>query len=330
MTVEQSFQPVSLEMLRLDELVDFDIYFRAAPEQPLVLYREKCLPFTEEARARLVKAGIKRVYVLSDQEELLHDYIERNLAAILTDARLEPREKSGILYTSVSHLVQDALKDPRAGDVIPRSEQIVLNTCNFLFNQKGALEYLMKVSSFDYYTYTHSVNVFVFSLALAQHVFPADDDLMEFGLGAVLHDIGKSQVDPAIVNCRGNLTAEQFEEMKKHTVYGYDLLVGHGNVGPIALDVTRHHHEKLDGSGYPDGLRGEAISEFSRIVTLTDIFDALTTRRSYRQPMSSYPALAFMRDEMGDALDRRLFEALVRLIGDPTAPPTMKRRHFAS
>jgi len=328
MTLLESFQPVPLDVLRLDQIAGFDIYIRVDPEKPLVLYREKALPFTRGTRARLVKNGVRRVYIHVDQQQEYRQYVERNLGAILADPRLEPSEKGGVLYNSVTGLIEDTLKEPRAPEVVPRSKEMVRNTCKYLFEQKGALEHLMRVSSFDYYTYTHSVNVFVFSLSLFGRVYFRDDDLMDFGLGALLHDIGKSAVDPAVTSCKGKLTPGQFEEMKKHTIYGHQILTEHGSVGSIPLDVTLHHHEKLDGSGYPDGLKGDEITEFARMVTIADIFDALTTRRTYKDAMNSYPALAFMKNEMGHHLDARLYETFVLMMGHPAGAPKLKVRHM--
>jgi HD-GYP domain-containing protein (c-di-GMP phosphodiesterase class II) len=96
----------------------------------------------------------------------------------------------------------------------------------------------------------------------------------------------------------------------------------HGGLADVALDVTRHHHEKLSGSGYPDGLAGGEILPPVRICTIADIFDALTTRRSYKDAMGSFPALKLMRDELLDEIDRDLFQIFVEMMANPRGKPS--------
>jgi len=185
----------------------------------------------------------------------------------------------------------------------------------FVFGQRDAFENLLKVTSYDYYTYTHCVNVFMFSIALAQSMGYSAHDVQSLGNGALLHDVGKCMVDPDIVNCRGKLSQEQWLQMKLHPVHGHTLLKRQGMRNSVILDVTRHHHEKLSGAGYPDGLGPSDISDGARIVAIADIFDALTTRRSYKEAINSFPALKLMREEMVKDIDADIFRAFVALMG---------------
>ncbi|MBN2310734.1 MAG: HD domain-containing protein [Candidatus Hydrogenedentes bacterium] len=315
---EEAFNPIPVNSLRLDTVAEFDIYLKPGGPGRFVLYREKNLEFTEEDKARLEASGIDEVYIPESQDAAYRRYVERNLGAILSDERVEPATKSGILYTSLVGVVSDVLHDPRSGEVVPRSESVVKHTCQFLYEQEGAFSNLMRVTAYDYYTYTHSVDVFVYSLALAQRALPRDQVLQDFGLGALLHDIGKSLIDPAIINCKGKLTDAQFVEMKKHPAYGHEILLEQGGVGPVSLDMVRHHHEKFNGSGYPDGLRKDGIAPQTRILAIADIFDALTTRRPYKAALGSFSALKLMKDEMGDELDTDLFCVFVNMMGHPS------------
>ena len=314
---QTAFRPVSLRVLRLEEVADFAIYTHVREGDRYVLYRERSLPFTQEAKARLIEAGVERVYVTAAERRHYLQYVERNLNAILDDGAVPPEEKAGLLYESLVNVVEDVLADPRAGDVIPRSRNVVESSCKFLYGHTDALAHLMKVVSFDYYTFTHSVNVFVFAMALAQRVFPKERLMNEFGMGALLHDLGKSRIDPAIVNAKGRLTPEQFDTIKLHPVYSYELLKERPGIHPVTLDMARHHHERIQGGGYPDAISGDAVIREVRALTIADIFDALTTRRSYKDPMKSFHALKLMRDEMQDQVDPELFVEFVRLIGKP-------------
>jgi HD-GYP domain-containing protein (c-di-GMP phosphodiesterase class II) len=303
-SVAERYLSIRLASLRVDSVTDFDIYLNVGAGLEPVLYRERNLPFTVEAQSRLLENGVEQLFVDKRQEKEYRRYVEQNLAAIVADPKVEAPVKSEMLYYSARGLMEDVMADPRAGEMIPRSRTFVANTCEFLLSERRAFHHLLRVTSYDYYTYTHSVNVFVFSVALAQRAgFTKPDELKRF--------------DPEIVNCRGRLDAAQWEEMRKHPVYGYDILREQGVTNPIVLDVVRHHHEKLRGGGYPDGLKGDEIPVFTRISTIADIFDALTTRRSYKPAMNSFPALTLMSKEMSLDLDPDLFRTFVSMMGNP-------------
>lgn len=131
----------------------------------------------------------------------------------------------------------------------------------------------------------------------------------------MLHDIGKSRVSPEITNAPGKLTKEQWEEMRRHPEYGREILEELGVTDPMVLDVTLHHHEKLTGTGYPHGLWGDEVSKPVRVSTIADVFDALTTRRTYKAAMSAFAALRLMKEEMAKELDQDLFHAFVEMMG---------------
>jgi len=282
-----------------------------------VLYRGKGLPFSEADLQRLKENYIQRVYIESGEEEEFHGYVEENLASILSDKGLKTDSKAQMLYGSAQRLMKQVMEDPRAGEAIPRSKRMVENTMEFMAKDNKAFQNIVKVVSYDYYTYTHSVNVFVFSMALLQELgISKDQDIArDFGYGALLHDVGKSMIDPAILNCPGKLSKEQWEEMRLHPIHGHDILVEQGSLQDIALDASRHHHEKLHGKGYPDGLSGDQVSPWARICAIADIFDALTTNRSYKSATPSFDALKLMRDEMSEELDQEYFGVFVKLMG---------------
>ncbi len=310
----EGFFSVSLVSLPADTVAEFELYV-ASPERKLVLYRCANIRFTQEDIDRITEMGVRHLYIPSEQAHAYNLYVERNLSRIVSDSSLPPNALSEIVYTSAKTLVKDIFAEPRAKNILERSSSLVDGTVTMMFRESRAFHHLLSVMSFDYYTYTHSVNVMVFSSALAQRLGYSQQDITIYGQGALLHDIGKSLIDPAIVNSRSKLTPEQWAEMRKHPLYGYDLLVEQGVTHEGVLDVMRHHHEKLTGTGYPDGLKGDAIHPWVRICTIADIFDALTTRRSYKTAMDSFPGLKLMHDEMLDELDPEFFRAFVQLMG---------------
>jgi putative nucleotidyltransferase with HDIG domain len=157
-------------------------------------------------------------------------------------------------------------------------------------------------------SYRHSLFVTGFAVAFAQHMGMREDDQRRLTRAALLHDVGKAFVPVAILDKPGKLTEEEMEEVRKHPRLGYDALAAQGGFPPEMLDVVLHHHEFLDGSGYPDGLRGDRISDIVRLTTIVDIYSALVEARAYRVPFTHAKAFAIM-EQMKDKLDPHLLQA---------------------
>lgn len=313
------YHPISLHSLRVNTATNFDMYMkRAHPNQQerFVLYRRKNIPFTEHNRNTLTSHGTEELYIDTSDKKEYQQYLEKNLDAIITDESVPIDDKSKIAYTCATGLVEDLLENPRSGEHIQRSKAVISNLADYLLHESQAFFSLMATTSFDYYTYTHSVNVSVFGIALAHRLGRySREQIKTMGSGLIVHDIGKSLMDQRILNKPGKLTDEEWVIMKEHPVNGVKLLRETGQISEEALIIVESHHEKLDGSGYPNGLRGSAIHPYARIAALADIFDALTTRRSYKPARHSFPALQIMRDEMSDGLDQEFFREFVQLLG---------------
>jgi len=314
-----SFMPIKLASLRLDTVTNFDIYFQPAPGQPFVLYSERNVRFTDAVRQRLLDSNLDTVYIRSSHQGAYGRYIEENLAAILEDDAIPVEEKSEALYAASSGLIEDILEKPESADNVKRSKDIIKSTVNFMLTERDSFATLLKQVSLDYKIYTHSVNVVTYSVSLAQRSGHASSaTLRELAIGALLHDVGKSRISPEILASSAALSERQWEEMRQHPVYGHEILSATGAVGEIALDIVLHHHEKRRGGGYPDNLSGDSISPFVRIVSIADVFDALTTNRPFQQAQKTFTALSIMRTRLAADLDPELFRAFVDMMGHPT------------
>ena len=169
-------------------------------------------------------------------------------------------------------------------------------------------EWLTNVGCYHHETYRHCLFVTGFAVAFAQHLGMRDDDQRRLVRAALLHDVGKAFIPVAILDKPGSLTTAEMTEMRTHPRRGYDALAAQGGFPPEMLDVILHHHEYLDGSGYPNGLRGNQISDIVRLITIVDIYAALVEKRTYRMPFAHAKAFAMM-EQMGDKLDQHLLQA---------------------
>lgn len=313
----EGYFSIRIDTLHADLATGFNLFLPAQSGRAPVLYRDSSLPFTEEIRERLEEHRVEELLVQKSDRQAWLSYTEKILPEYLADQSKPVNERATLLYESAQGLVQEILQKPDVGEMVQQSRNMVDSMVGFLFKESTSFYELMQLTSYDYYTYTHSVNVFVYSVSLANRIGLKGPEVTEFGHGALLHDIGKRKIDNDITNSRGKLTEEQWEQMRMHPVHGYELLRAQGDTSAIALDVTRHHHEKLNGRGYPDGLAGDEISTWARISTIADIFDALTTKRSYKDAMDTFFALQFMKEKMWDELDHNLFMAFVAMMAKP-------------
>ena len=169
-------------------------------------------------------------------------------------------------------------------------------------------EWLTAVGCHHTDSYRHCLFVTGFAVAFAHHLGMREDDQRRMTRAALLHDVGKAFVPVAILDKPGTLTEEEMGEVRKHPRLGYDALAAQGSFPPEMLDVVLHHHELLDGSGYPDGLRGDRISDIVRLTTIVDIYSALVEARAYRVPFTHAKAFAIM-EKMEGKLDQHLLQA---------------------
>ena len=161
------------------------------------------------------------------------------------------------------------------------------------------------------YTCGHSERVAEISLAIAKVLHLPEDEQMRIHIGAHLHDIGKIGVPDSILNKPGKLTDIEYEIMKEHPAIG-DQIVSKVNILKPMADIVRHHHERIDGKGYPDGLKGEEISLASRIVAIADAFDAMTSKRAYRENVRIDEAVAELSRHKGTQFDAAIIEVILQ------------------
>ncbi len=221
------------------------------------------------------------------------------------------------IYQRALKVVSDIFNDVRLGK-IPSSKEahnVVNSMVQSTLADPHALMALSMLKDYDNYTFTHSVNVSVIALAVGQAAGLPEDKLRTLGLGALLHDIGKLIIDKGIITKPGRLTAEEFEEIKKHPSSGSDIASKMDNIPSEILDIVLGHHLRYDRSGYPADARGKKISILSDMTTIADIYDAMTTLRCYQRPMTPRVAVENLQKLSGSALHPQLLKQLIDSLG---------------
>lgn len=180
-----------------------------------------------------------------------------------------------------------------------------------LFDNRNVMINLMDIRSYDEYTFSHSVNVCVLSVLTGITLGYPRDRLAVLATGALLHDVGKTTIPRSILEKPGDLTEEEFELVKKHCRNGFDILGSTNSIDVVAASVALQHHERYDGQGYPNGLKGKQIHEFSRIAALADTYDAITTDRVFRKAVPSHEAYEFISGGGGYLFDYEMTKSFL-------------------
>ncbi|MGO4888911.1 HD-GYP domain-containing protein [Anaerobacillus sp. MEB173] len=194
-------------------------------------------------------------------------------------------------------------------DLIQKKFSVVIkNILNDIKGNREALSLLSNVYSYDSYIFTHSLNVTIYTLALAVKAGFNEKQLMEIGMGAMLHDIGKMTIPTEILGKPGKLTNEEYGIIKEHTTAGFNILRKSTSISLLTAHCAFQHHERLDGSGYPRGLARDEIHYYAKVIGIADVFDAMTSERVYRQAMLPNEGMEILFAGVETQYDKKLVE----------------------
>lgn len=291
--------------------IPFTLYARDNESQ-MILFCRAGMTITPSHQQILQRTN--RVFFISgaDMESYL-DYTFERLEKIVHARDIRTHDKAIVLRDVGSKVINHLLEDPRSESAVRHSEHFVRSTVDFLLQNPTAASLITGTVADDPSLMAHAISTSVFSILIGARLLGEDRaPLNRLGLGALLLDIGMTRLE-TIDHLRPEvLTPEARAQVFKHVDYGAELAAQH-NLDADIVDIVRHHHERLDGSGYPDGLAGDLISLPVRIATVADVYDALTSPRLHRAAFSHVRALRLMASEVGK-YDPLVFDALLRLV----------------
>ncbi len=225
--------------------------------------------------------------------------------------------KAEKVYEGSNRLVRNIMDDVRLGKAIdtPAAREVVSHCVDNILENPDAMTLLTRIRHKDEYTSEHSLSVAVLSISLGRALGLDRQQLNEVGLCGMLHDIGKIMTPDEVLKKPGRLTNEEMEIMKAHPVHGRDILLSTDGVNANALDVAHGHHERVDGKGYPRGLSADQMTLYTRIVSVTDAYDAITSDRIYDSGRTHMEAFKILTKGSGRQWDGRLVTRFIRTIG---------------
>lgn len=226
-------------------------------------------------------------------------------------------DNAGFVYQNTSTVVKSFMEEARLGKPlsVEIAKKAVAQCVDSIIKSPDALMWMTQLKNRDEYTSQHSMNVCVYAIALGRQINLPINELQNVGLCGMMHDMGKMQVPLEILNKPGKLTDDELKIMQSHTTKGWQLLLRSSGMYGGAIDVAYTHHERLDGSGYPRGLRDEQITPYARIVAIVDMYDAITSDRVYQNGRTHLEAINIMTKVSGTHLDSGLTIKFIECLG---------------
>jgi putative nucleotidyltransferase with HDIG domain len=294
--------------------------------------RRRFLVETQSEVARVIDAGIRDLYIDVSQGDDVPDAPTETAIREATEAQMRrvaqecPPARVGLaeelvtaklIVVEASQVVRGVMHDARLGKQVSVEivEPVVERITESILRNSGALLSLIRLKKKDNYTFVHSVSVCALLVAFGRALGMRRADIDQLGIGGMLHDIGKTTIPDGILNKPGRLTEDEFAVMKSHVAEGRRILTETPGISRRAIEIVAEHHERHDGSGYPGGLKGEAISPSGQMAAICDVYDAITTDRVYQNAMAPTEGLRKIFEWSKFAFDPDLVQGFLRTIG---------------
>jgi HD-GYP domain-containing protein (c-di-GMP phosphodiesterase class II) len=267
----------------------------------LILSRDVTL--TEDYIKRIKKLNYNGIYI---EDDLSKDLYISNI--------IDDRVRAQSVKCIKEVFIRSELNGDLPEDQLQQVEDQVTSIVDEILNNQNMMINMVDLKVFDDYTYYHSVNVAVLSIVLGVSLGLKRQELCDLGIGAILHDIGKIFIGQEILCKPGSLTTQEFQEMKKHSSTGYDYISKRFKISDASKIAILHHHEKFSGGGYPNNLRGSDISLYGRIISIADVYDAMTSDRPYRKGIVPSEVIEYLMGSTNTVFDPELVELFIKKI----------------
>lgn len=302
---EENYFKIRVGTLRAGISLPFDLF--VSVNNKYIHYLHAGGSLTDEKIEKLRKSD--QFFVPASQRQEFKNFIYSSM----NEDGLEVAAKAMILRDTSLALVEEIYSKHDVGEALEESKDVIQHFVSLIDQSADNVGHLVQLSSHDFYTFNHSLDVSVYSMGIGSLLNYSKEDMVELGQGALLHDIGKKWVDAEIICKNGALDDAEWAQMQKHPTYGLKILNEY-DVSEAIKACCFEHHESFLGNGYPQGLDGPSIHPMARIVAIADTFDALTTQRSYNTPMSPNDAVEFMTTKIKGKYDPEILKAMSEVL----------------
>ena len=311
---EKNYIKLDQKYLVANRASDFSIYLFVPTRRRFVLFKSEGEPIRPEQLESLTSGGRRPVYVPVEHSTALTYYLSENLTGIVEDASLPLELKTEEVHTLALTVMKNLFDSPPdMGEFIATATNVSHALADLLTASPLSIGMLNRLRSYDYCTYRHSLNVSVMGVGLFLHLHPGASpvEIHDLTRGLLLHDIGKCDVPRELTNKPGRLTDAEWQIMRSHPIKGYKRLEHDKALSQESHQIALFHHEAVDGSGYPKGIRKNTIPLTSRLCKVVDVYDALTSNRSYKLRMNAFDALVLMTRDMKTQIDQDLLKEFI-------------------
>ena len=324
------YLPVTLRSIKTGAFAGCDLYLQTVvnDENKYLLYCKGNKLFDDERKESFVKKNINKIYVAKNGNVQYLRYMETNLEQVVRDETATLHERIHIVHEVAINMMTDALKDLSIGITVERARDWTTVALDFMLKDKEVYSHLMEMLTYDGNVLRHSVNTAILGLLFGYYLEMPANDLLTLGTGLLLHDIGKAKTDHYMMKKdMEELTKEEREQMRKHTDLGFILLSNSGNLGRDACLIAKQHHERYDGKGYPESLKGEEIHYYSRITRILDEFEIRMSRITGNGLNSAFNVLQNMVKGMEGSFDKEILKKFIDFLQVSAGEESVEDKH---
>ncbi len=325
--VSKPFHPIQVKALQEGRVPPLDLYILREGDEAPVLFLSRSLPFDRRVSRNLAQSEIQILFIREEDLEIFDEYLNRNIASIIRDPNISVHSRCAITYDLSLELMKRVYESADPVQVAKSSQGVLQNIIEVIFANPDAAHSFITLTSEDYELYSHSINACLYGMALARLALDItkEEALTRFGPGFLLHDIGKLSIPHDILMKPGSLTEKEWDQVRLHPQKGLEMVEKIMPVTEETQAMILYHHERLDGSGYPLGLRGSEIPIAARICGIVDAFDALSTNRPFQERKKTFEAFSVLKqEEVPHRLDENFFRDFVRVFHPDNIPMTME------
>lgn len=304
-----SFIPISVATLGFGAPLRVDLYVQTQPGAAPVLYRSADYPADRAEIQRLVAQGVSTVYVPAHQYDSFQEHLRVHLQDFINDPAQPASARLAFLAERAREVLRGAFESRDMSKLLRKAEGVVDDLVRLTVQPGLVPADLYGLLRHDWCQFTHAFHVSAYTTILAREWGMSQrETLKAIALAAILHDIGKLRLPPKMLAKSEQLSDVEARLMRQHPQFGFERLCHRDDLNYNQLMVVYQHHERVDGSGYPVGLKGDEIHTWARLTAVTNQFDARTSTRPYQAPLTVAEGLEYLQRQAGTALDREMVE----------------------
>lgn len=296
--------------------VGANVYVRPKGSKEVILFLAADQIATPEALELLANSPDIKLFISQDESHTFQKHLRDNFDLWFEGAGISAYNKAAMLSEVVRNVLSDEFTRNDTHSIVDATKRLGVQVARLATEKSLTGAELCQILHHDYGTFTHSGNVAFYCSLLAAELGYAGEELADIATGGLLHDLGKLDIDERVLNKRGKLDEFEFRIIKEHPLAGFRRLTKVNEATQTQLLMTYQHHERIDGKGYPVGVGGDDIHIASRICSVADVFEAMTSNRPYRGALSHRQTLEIMAEGVNQSFDKEVFECWSKIVSN--------------